>query len=52
MESKYQTGDIFFTDNFRTASKIVKFLMTAPTVWQHIWRAIRGTQEEVRFGDS
>ncbi len=42
-------GDIFFTDNFSTIAKIVKFLMTAPTLWQYIWRAIRGTQQEVRF---
>ena len=46
---KLQPGDIFFTDNFSTASKIVKFLMTAPTLWQHIWRALFGKQEEVRF---
>ena len=44
-----KSADIFFTDNFRIQSKIVKFLMTAPTLWQYIWRAIRGTQQEVRF---
>ena len=49
MIPELKQGDIFFTDNFSTASKIVKFLMTAPTLWQYIWRAIRGTQNEVRF---
>lgn len=34
---EFKTGDIFLTDNFRTASKIVKFLMTAPTCWHHLW---------------
>lgn len=44
-----KAGDIFFTDNYSVASKIVKFLMVAPTIWQYIWRAIRKTQNEVRF---
>jgi len=48
-KSILQTGDIFMTDDFKTASKIVKFLMTAPTVWQHVWRKFFGKQEEVRF---
>lgn len=42
-------GDIFLCDSDRTGAKIVKFFMTAPTVYQHIWRKIRGTQERVRF---
>ena len=44
-----QTGDIFFTDNFSTASKIVKFLMQSPTIYHQIWRWYRGTLNEVRF---
>ena len=46
---KLQTGDIFLTDDFSIQSKIVKFLMRAPTLWQYLWRALRGTLEEVRF---
>jgi len=46
---KLQKGDIFLTNNFRTAAKIVMFLMQSPTLWQHIWRKIRGTLEPVRF---
>jgi len=42
-------GDIFMTDSDRIGPKIVKFLMTAPTLWHYIWRAIRGTQQEVRM---
>ena len=44
-----QTGDIFFTDNFSTASKIVKFLMQSPTIYQQLWRWFKGTLNEVRF---
>lgn len=33
---KYKTGDIVFTDNFRTASKIVKFLQKEKTIWHHV----------------
>jgi len=43
------TGDIFLTDNERTASKIVKFLMQSPTVYQQVWRWMRGTLEVVRY---
>ncbi len=46
---KAQAGDIFLCDSDRTGAKIVKFFMTAPTLWQYIWRAIRGTQEKVRY---
>ena len=46
---KLQAGDIFLTDDFSIQSKIVKFLMRSPTLWQHIWRLIRGTLEAVRF---
>jgi len=44
-----QCGDIFLTDSNKIGPRIVKFLMTAPTVWQYIWRSIRGTQEKVRY---
>ena len=46
---EYKTGDIILVDSNKTGPKIVKFLMTAPTVWQHIWRKIRGTQEKVKY---
>ena len=46
---EYKTGDIFLIDSEKTGAKIVKFLMTAPTIWQHIWRAIRDSQEVVKF---
>ena len=49
MEYKAQCGDIFLCDSDRTGAKIVKFFMTAPTVWQHLWRKFRGTQEIVRY---
>ncbi len=42
-------GDIFLCDSNRTSANIVKFFMTAPTWYQYIWRAIRRTQEEVRY---
>lgn len=46
---KYMPGDIFLIDSNRTPAKIVKFLMTAPTIWQHIWRGIRGKNDKVDF---
>lgn len=49
MEYKAKLGDIFLCDSDRIAAKIVKFFMTAPTIYQYIWRAIRGTQETVRY---
>lgn len=42
-------GDVFIINANHTGAKIVKYLQTAPTVWQYIWRAIRGTQEEVLY---
>lgn len=45
-----QPGDIFLNDRpEKTGVKIVKFFMTAPTWFHHLWRKIRGTQEIVRF---
>jgi len=44
-----QTGDIVMTDSDKFGPRMVKFLMTAPTVWQHIWRKLRGTQEKVKY---
>lgn len=42
-------GDIFLIDSKKTGPKIVKFFMTAPTVFHHLWRKIRGTQEVVLY---
>lgn len=43
-------GDIFMTDNFSTASKIVKFLMQEKTLWHHLFKLIfRIPLNEVRF---
>ena len=42
-------GDIFLCDSDRIGARIVKFFMTAPTLWQYLWRAVRGTQEKVRY---
>ncbi len=43
-------GDIFLNDRpNKTGVKIVKFFMTAPTIFHHLWRKIRGKQEIVRF---
>jgi hypothetical protein len=49
MKYKAQCGDIFLCDSDRSGAKVVKFLMTAPTIWHWIYRQIRGTQESVRF---
>jgi hypothetical protein len=49
MEYNAKCGDIFLCDSDRTGAKIVKFFMTAPTVWQYIWRGIKQTQEVVRY---
>lgn len=46
---KLQAGDIIFEDSDRLGAKIVKFLMTAPSIWHHIYRAIEGTQETVEY---
>ncbi len=42
-------GDIFMNDKDNSGANIVKFFMTAPTIFHHLWRKIRGTQEIVRF---
>ncbi len=43
-------GDVFLNDRpNKIGVKIVKFFMTAPTLFHHLWRKIRGTQEKVRF---
>jgi len=42
-------GDFFLVDSQRTGAKIVKYFQTAPTIWQHLWRKIRGTQEKVLY---
>lgn len=42
-------GDIFFVDSKKTCPKVVKFFQTAPTIWHHLWRKIRGTQEKVLY---
>lgn len=44
-----RTGDIFIVDSQKIGAKIVKFFMTAPTVYQYIWRAVTGKQEKVEF---
>lgn len=42
-------GDLFLIDSKKSGPKMVKFLMTAPTVWQHLWRKVRKTQEKVMY---
>ena len=49
MEYIAQCGDIFLTNSDKTGAKIVKFLQQAPTLWQWIYRQIKGTQEPVRY---
>ena len=44
-----QIGDIILEDSDNTGAKIVKFFMTAPTVWHHLWRKIRSNQEKVKY---
>lgn len=44
-----KTGDILMFDSNKTGPRIVKFFMTAPTFWHYLWRAIRGTQEKVKY---
>lgn len=43
-----QTGDIFLTNDYSTASKVVRFLMTAPTIYHHILWKITGRIERER----
>lgn len=45
----FLTGDIFLVDSKKTGAKIAKYFQTAPTIYQHYWRKIRGTQEKVLF---
>jgi hypothetical protein len=42
-------GDFFLIDSNKQGAKIVKFFQTAFTVYQHLWRKIRGTQETVLY---
>jgi hypothetical protein len=44
-----KSGDIFLIDSDKTGAKMVKFLQTAPTVWQHLWRTITKKQEVVKY---
>lgn len=44
-----QIGDIILEDSNKTGPKIVKFFMTAPTWYQHLWRKLRETQEHVAY---
>jgi len=44
----YKTGDIFLSDSERLGAKIVKFLMTAPTCWHHLYWKITGRLEKER----
>lgn len=48
-EIDIQPGDFFLVNSNKTGAKIVKGLQTAPTVWQHLWRKYKGTQETVEF---
>lgn len=34
---KFKTGDIYITDNWSTGAKIVQFLSTCNTCWEHLW---------------
>lgn len=49
MEYVHQVGDIIFKDSDQGGAKVAKFFMTAPNMWIHIWRKIRGTQEKVEY---
>ena len=42
-------GDGFLIDSDKTGARIVKFFQTAPTIFQHLWRKLRGTQETVLY---
>lgn len=44
-----KAGDIWFIDSEKGGAKVVKFLMTAPNVFVHIFRAITGRQEKVEY---
>lgn len=47
--SELMPGDILLIDSQKTGAKIVKFFMTAPTLWQWIYRAIRKTNMVVKY---
>lgn len=47
--AEYLPGDIFLVDSTASYARVVKFLMQAPTVYQWLWRKIRGTQQKVRY---
>lgn len=42
-------GDIILVDSKKLGPRIVKFFMTAPTIWHHIFRAITGKQKKVLY---
>lgn len=42
-------GDLILVDSNKTGPKIVKFFMTAPNAYIHLWRKIRGNQEKVNY---
>lgn len=44
-----QSGDIIFEDSDATGAKIVKFLMTAPNMYVHLWRKITNTQQVCEY---
>lgn len=44
-----QIGDIILEHSNKTGPKTVMFFMTAPTIWHHLYRKIRGTQEKVEY---
>jgi hypothetical protein len=46
---KPQIGDIVLIDSDQTGARIVKFFMTAPTWYKHIWRALWKTQTKVEY---
>lgn len=46
---EFKAGDIFLCDSDKIGARIVKFLMTAPTVWQYLYRAARGKQKKPRY---
>jgi len=48
-EYKSQIGDIVLIDSDKTGARIVKFFMTAPTWYQHLWRAIFRSNVKVRY---
>ncbi len=47
-ELTLKTGDIFLTNNYSVGAKIVMGLMTAPTIWHHIFWKITGRIEKER----